>query len=409
MSRHAPLLVLLAVPALLPFGRASELPLLIGAVLGLVWLWQGRIAIGAPAVRLAGLLFLGYWLPQLLSAFDAVAPRKAWIEVAADLRYLPFLLFAIGTLDSAERVRRAVLGSAAIVAVWLLDALVQALTGWSLGGPAEADRLSGIFGADDLKLGNAVAVLSPLLLWPAWQARRWLAALALVAVLVVVLLAGARAGWISLAVAIVLLLWAALPHRQALLAFAAVTLLALLGAAASYQLSERFAARIDRSAAALAGDPAAIDHALSFRLPIWRAAGSMIVTHPVNGVGVRGFRYAYAEHAAADDRFIGFDGDRGAFHAHQWLLEVASETGLVGLSCWLLAIAAAVRGWRAADAAARRAAWPATVALVAMLFPLNTHYAVYSSVWGGLLFVLLALWIPAVAASYRAGPPTSDC
>lgn len=396
-ARWQPLL-LLAVLVLLPFGRTSELPLAIAAVVGLIWVAQSRVDWRAPASRCVLLVFGAYWLPQLLSAPDAVAPGKAWTEVAADLRYLPFLLFARVALQAADARRWLLGGAAGVVLLWTLDALLQAATGWSIGGPAEADRLSGIFGSDDLKLGGVLAVLSPLLLWPALDRGRGWALFAFVGVLTVLLLAGARAAWLMFALVALMLAWTRLPRRQAVLALIAATLLGGLLMIAGYHASERVAARLDRSAAALAGDEAALDHALSFRLPIWRAAWSMIEQHPFNGIGSRGFRHAYPQHAPADDRWQEFAPGQGAFHAHQWLLEVAAETGLLGLACWLLGIAVAVRSWWRADPLARTAATPLGVALVVMLFPLNTHYAVYSSVWGGLLIWLLAAWIPAICS-----------
>jgi O-antigen ligase len=163
--------------------------------------------------------------------------------------------------------------------------------------------------------------------------------------------------------------------------------------------SERFAERIERSAAALRGDADALDHALSYRLPIWRAAWSMIEAHPANGVGVRGFRYAYPEHVDADDRFLfeGERGEQGAYHAHQIVLEILSETGFIGLLCWLAALMLGLRALRASTAEARARAWPASLALLTLLFPLNTHYAVYSSFLSVLLFALLALWLGALS------------
>src|SRR5690606_32589910 len=65
-------MLLLAIPALLPLGRSAELPVLVGAIAGL-WLALRDPALrGQPAFRLATLLFLGYWLPQLVSAPDAL-------------------------------------------------------------------------------------------------------------------------------------------------------------------------------------------------------------------------------------------------------------------------------------------------------------------------------------------------
>ncbi len=395
--------LLLAPVALLPFGRAAEAAIALAALAGVVLALRGRIDWRSPAVRLASLCFLAYWLPELVSAADAVNPHRAWREAAVDLRYLPFLWFACHALKNGGPRRAANLGVAAIAALWLADALLQAGTGWSLGGPPFEDRLSGIFGADDLKLGGVLAVLSPFLLLPALGRSRWLAAMVAVALIVVVLLAGARAAWVTLGLTLLLSLWRHVGGRKrGVLVLLAVALAGVAIGTVSYYGSERFAARIERSVAAFEGAEG-LDHALSFRLPIWSAALHMIREHPFNGVGVRGFRDAYAEVAPPGDRWLGFDGEAGAFHAHQWVLEVAAETGAFGLVCWVWAILLGWRIWR--DAGPRRAeAAAAGLALVALLFPLNTHYAMYSSAWGGLLFCLLALWLPAIAPATRPAP-----
>lgn len=391
--------LLLAVPALLPFGGAAELPLLLGALLGLIAALRGRIDLRAPSTRLALLMFAAYWLPELLSAYDAVAPRKSWTEVGTDLRFLPFLLFATHHLRDARRVRLAGTGIALLLAFWCADALVQAATGWSLGGGAESDRLSGIFGDDNLKLGGVIATLAPFGLLLAWEHGGARAALlAFVVVLAVVLLAGARAAWVSLALVTAWVLWRQLGARQGAYALLGVMGLALGAGVVTNALSPRFAERIDRTATALGGDVTEFNYALAGRLPIWRTALAMSAAHPINGVGVRGFRYAYPEFAAANDPWVDRARGQGALHAHQLVLELLSETGAFGLLCWLAGAGFAWRAWFRADATARaRAAAPA-YALAAMLFPFNTHYAVYSTFWSLLLFTLLALWMSALHA-----------
>lgn len=424
-SRDARVWLLIAIVALLPFGAAPELPILIAALWTLASLrhldWR------AGATRMALLVFAAYWLPELLSAFDSLDARKSWLEVAADLRFALLLLFATSALRDAARLRFAGRAVAVIVALWCVDALVQAATGFGLGGPAEADRLSGIFGDDNLKLGGVVAVLSPFVLWwacpprgLAWlqggeeaapvsfassvrqrRLRCWRALLATALVLAVVLLAGARAAWIMLAIALASVAWRRLGARRGTLALAALSVAGVLAVVAANARSPRFAERLDRTAAALRGDPEALDYALSFRLPIWRTALAMSVAHPFNGIGVRAFHEAYAAYAAPDDHWLQPANGTGAFHAHQWVLEVLSETGALGLSCWIVGLAVAWRAWRHATAAARERAAAPAYALAAMLFPLNTHYAVYSTFWSTLLFALLALWIAALHAPSR--------
>jgi O-antigen ligase len=397
--------LLLALAALLPFGVASELPLLLLALAGTVEALRRRIGFDAPAVRLAALFFLVYWLPELGSAIDSVMPRKSWTEVAADLRFLPMLWLVADTRLEPRAWRRFELGLAALLGFWLLDALLQAATGWSLGGADRGDRLSGIFGDEQLKLGGVVAALSPFLLLPAAR-RAGLRGLllAFLPLLVVVLLAGARAAWVTLALALAQVLWQQWGARRGTALLALLLGAGVLAGALANSSSPRFAERVERTAAALSGDPAALDHALAGRLPIWRTALAMAAAHPVNGVGVRGFRHAYARYAAPDDPWVDPRSGVGALHAHHWLLEVASETGLFGMLCWLLGIAAAWRAWRLTTAAPRARAAPAAIALVATLFPLNTHYAVYSSFWSLLLFLLLASAIAASRAQDQSPP-----
>jgi len=291
---------------------------------------------------------------------------------------------------------------ALLLAIWCLDALLQAATGWSLGGASRADRLSGIFGDDNLKLGGVIATLAPfgmLAAWQRWRARG--ALLAFVPILAVVLLAGARAAWIVLLVATALLLWRQLGARRGALAMGACVLLGLGAGIVADALSPRFAERVERTVTAFAGQPDALDHALAGRVPIFRTALVMSAAHPFNGVGVRAFRHAYPDFAAPGDPWVDPASRQGAAHAHHWLLEVLSETGAVGLSCWLAGIALAWRALRSATPAQREPAAPAGLALVATLFPLNTHYAVYSSFWAVLLFVLLALWLAALRSASR--------
>ena len=123
----------------------------------------------------------------------------------------------------------------------------------------------------------------------------------------------------------------------------------------------------------------------------------MAADHPVNGVGVRGFRDAYAHYAAPDDFWLSH-GQPGALHAHQVVLEILSETGTIGLLLWLMGAALAWRAWRWSLPAARRRAAVPGLALLVTAFPLNTSLAFYSTFWGGVFLLLLALFAGALFA-----------
>jgi O-antigen ligase len=388
-------LCLWAVLFLLPFGRAAELPILIAALYALPRLVREPHLLWSGPHRLAVLAFLAYWLPELVSAFDSIAPRKSWLEVAADLRFLPFAIFVVDVVAVAPVRRQLLWWTALLVAFWIFDALAQSAFGVGFGGALEGDRVSGIFGDANLKLGPVLAVLAPIALLAALDryGRRF-AFLLWVLAAIAVLLAGARGGWISFGVATIAMVWrvTANPRKFAfgLLVIAASTAaLAGLG----YVASERFAARVDRTLAAFDGSRGGLESALSYRASIWTTALQMSMAHPFNGVGVRAFRHDYLEHAASDDQWLAMHPGEGAYHAHQWLLEVASETGAFGLACWFALLIVLVRHWRALSRHERHEAAPYSIAVLAMLFPLNTHFAFYSSFWSNLYFWLLLVWI----------------
>lgn len=416
--RWAPWWVL-AFVVLWPAPGIAEGVLVLGALAAIIKLLVSRFRGGTallsgPAWALTSVLFFAYWLPQLFSAVDAVDARHAFYKAATGLRYLPFLWLAAAAVADA-RGRRITFGGLAVIAgVWTLDALAQAVSGtsplfWGLDALKQAiehkpmcsaeeiaavDRLGGVLGPCNLKLGIVLASLSPFVLYAA--GRRfgnigWIVAAGLVGS--VVLLAGARASWLTYALVLVFSGWRLLGWKKlaGVFAFGAVLMVALTFTVP--QMRER----IQRTTQALTADEAGMDSALSGRGRIWGAAVCMVREHPINGVGARGFR----------DAFPGCDPEPGeipawgsgpALHAHQIVLEILSETGALGLLLWLAGVALAWRAWRYAPEPARDRARPAMLALAVTVFPFNTHLAFYSTFWGGLTLLLAALYAGSLLA-----------
>ncbi|MDR3386304.1 MAG: O-antigen ligase family protein [Rudaea sp.] len=391
---------------LLPIGRSAEAPIATGAVAGLVFAWRGRATLWSNrGVRLGAALFACYWLPALISAPGAVAAEKSWSTVAVLLRFFPFLLFASLSLRDATLWLRITAAVAMIVVLWVLDAWVQIFTGYSLAGAADAGRLSGIFGAGNLKLGPVLAVLSPFVLAAARARFGWRGlVVAFVFLLMPILLAGSRAAWLMYGLVGLAFLWQETrrPLRFAAWSAAAACLVAAAAIVALHD-SSAFAARVQRSLLALQGSQQALDEAGAGRVRIWNTALHMAAAHPVTGVGVRGFRYAYAAFAQPGDAFVDTETGEGAAHAHQIALEVLTETGIIGLLFWLAGAFLAIRAWRRANVATRERALAPGLALAAMCFPLNTHLAFYSAWWGLLFWWLLALYCAAFAVEREDG------
>ncbi|KRG74387.1 membrane protein [Stenotrophomonas chelatiphaga] len=425
-GRWAPWVVL-AFVALWPLPGIAEGVLALGAIYAAVRMvtrrLQGQPRLLSPAAwALTSILFLGYWLPQALSALDAVDPSAAWTKTAAGLRYLPFMWLVAIAVATPRRRALTLGGLALITAAWTVDALVQALAGtspwfWSLDqlkqlasqrplcSPEEAalaDRLSGALGPCNLKFGQVLASLSAFLLLPAatrFGRTGWM--VATMAVGVVLLLAGSRASWITFALVVAYSGWRLFGGRQLLL-LAVFGLVVAAGLAYSVpQLRDR----VVRTAQAWEGNDDGVEQALSGRGRIWSAAGCMIQAHPINGVGARGFRDAYPDCDPAAGS-TGVWGAGPALHAHQIVLEILAETGVIGLLLWLAAAAQAWRAWRFAPPAARDRARPAMLALAVTVFPLNTHLAFHSTFWGGVTVLLAALFAGSLLA--RDEPGSND-
>ena len=412
----------IAYVALLPLPGIAESVLVLGALftvlrLLLLRLKKGagiRSLLGVPALALTSVLFCAYWLPQLGSALGAEDAGKVWGKVGGGLRYLPFMWLVAIAVATPQRRRVTFGGLALVTGVWAFDALLQAFAGtsplfwgldqlkWLLSGhglcspqeAAMADRLAGIFGPCNLKFGQVLASLSPFLLffvglrWGRWS---WVLAAAVVGVVLVY--AGSRASLITYGLVLLVSGWRLLGGKWLLLLILAGVIGVAAVAAGSSQVRERF----ERTAMAFGDGAHGINEALSGRAQIWAAALCMVREHPINGVGARGFREAYP-HCNPDASQAPVWGDGPALHAHQIVLEILAETGLLGLLLWIAGAAMALRAWIYSGPEARERARPAAVALGVTVFPFNTHLAFYSAFWGGLTVMLAALYAGALLA-----------
>ena len=277
--RWAPAWVLTFV-ALWPAKGIAEGVMVLGALTAIVLLLLGRFRGGSrllsgPAWALTSVLFFAYWFPQLISSFDAIDRGRALRESLVDLRYLPFLWLAASAVANARGRHITFSGLAIIVSVWTLDALLQVASGtsplfWGVNqlkqlisghGMCDAaetaalDRLSGMLGPCNLKLGVVLASLAPFALFAA--ARRlgalgW--SLMAAAVGVVVLLAGARAAWLTYGLVLVFSGWRLLGWKKLLgvFAFGAFSLVLLS------VVSPQFHERIERTTQALTADESGV-------------------------------------------------------------------------------------------------------------------------------------------------------
>ena len=394
---------LAAFPLLLPFARLSELGIFLCLVAAL-WRWRHwRSALAERATAAVISAWALVSLAAVISSIDAWAAKESWNTSVAMLRFAALPLAA--AMLNARQLRYLTHLLAAIAAIWAFDAVCQASFGISLGGVSNTYRISGIFGDDNLKLGLVLPLLAPMLLMLSERKATWCIA-AWILLAASILMAGARAGWVMFAVLSVCWCFRLSGNRwrrTGLYLGLATTALSLLGAML-YLSTDRFSERIDRTVQAFNGAGGkGLDYALAGRLPIWQTAVRMSNAHPVNGVGVRGFRFAYPNFAAPGDRWVRESVDKhstpiktGATHPHQLFLELSSETGLIGVALWLTAAGLLLRAYRHSSTAVRVQAWPYVMAVFVLIFPFNTHTALYSSFWASVLWWLLALMAAAL-------------
>lgn len=392
--------------ALLPFGRLAEIPL---SAFALCLPFLARSAVHRQRIRQVGIIvvpiFLCFWIPMVASSIDSYLPQKSWVSSLAALRFLAAVL-SMSVLLHADSARwRVIRWTSFLLVFWAVDGFVQLIFGNDLFGIAmNPDRLNALFVQKYQFYGPTLAMLSPLLLeharrhWPAWA---WVAAFTLM--LGAVLIAGMRAGWLIMGLVLAVYLWLMFRRenrelRKASLSIPVLVVTAIIG---SYLVSPLFQARLDQSLTITQGTQAAVSAASNLRMPIFNTSLIMYKEHPVNGVGVRAFPVAYMEYAADDDVHIQNSGGKsGATHAHNLVLEVMADTGSIGLLGMIAGFVLVLRFWRQMTPTRRNEAFPFALALALVLFPLNSHFALYGTYMSSLIWILFGLW----AASIETKP-----
>jgi len=388
--------------ALLPFSRLSEVPLSAFAISFFVLLRSAdNRALLRSSARFVLPLFLCYWVPILLSSFDSMDPQRSWQSTFASLRFLTAALAMSVLLRAPSDRERVLRWTAWLLLFWAVDGFVQLFLGRDLFGIAmHPDRLNALFVKKYQFFGPTLAMLSPLVLeharrnWPSWG---W--ALAFTLLLGAVMIAGMRAGWLTMAVVLgtYMVLMLKRENRELRRSVLTIPVLVVIVIAGSYLASPLFQQRLDVTRAFTTGTEAVRDASSMERIPIFTNALRMYRAHPINGVGVRAYPVAYMEFADPDDIIIKKSGGvSGATHAHNVILEVMSDTGSIGLAGLALALVFVIAYRRKTSPSERWEAFPFALAVILILFPLNSHFAIYGTYTSSLIWFLIGLWAAAL-------------
>ncbi len=384
-QRHI-LILLVGVIFLLPFGRLSELPILIlalGGAFKLVVTWSDIQQ--QSWFKPFSAVFFAYFLLAVISSFDSYWPDKSWLISLGSLRFYLAGIFVLYTAD-VKTMSKVMSLVTVIVVIWGLDACLQSLIGFNLLGQASyPGRLTGVF-SDNVKLGPVLALLLPIVLIQLCGQKvhwRWLIT---ALVIVVILLSGTRSAWLMMLFVLLVFWWHHVKGRRWLL-LVKTGILVVMVAFTLWMSSQAFQQRIDRTLGLFQGDIEAIDYALADRLPIWKTALNMYQDHPINGVGARAFRVVYSEYAEAGDVWVA--GEGSGLHAHHWVLEVLAETGTIGLLLMFGLMVIVITQVR--NGFTQKHVWPYATALMAAMLPVVSLYSLFSSFWSICLWWLLIM------------------
>jgi O-antigen ligase len=293
-----------------------------------------------------------YGLIGFASMLYAASPQRVEIALSDYIKDAAIAIIVVVLLQRGPPLRRVIWALLAAGIFMGTLSVLQYLTGsfennfWGFAqaewmqivGDTNGYRLSGPVG-DPNFYAQTMIVLVPLALERMLNERGWmlrlLAAWALLASILTVIFTFSRGGFIALAVVLVAML-IMIPRRTAYLPFlliAGVVLLAVLPSG----YGERIFTLQDVLAAGDTGLRTE-DYALRGRVSENLTAWMMFREHPILGVGWSNFPLLYQEYAQR----IGLAPEAEERAAHNLYLEVAAESGLVGLAVfgvllWVLA------------------------------------------------------------------------
>lgn len=393
--RKAGWLLVVSFVLVLPFRHLFELPMLLMALMGLWLLFsQPRAVVTAPVIKPLLVMSACIWVPMLASLPDAVNFSRAAETTLVFLRFplaAIFAGFALQTMASRRRLLWTLWLALSFSAVCVV---FQALLEHWFKLP---DGLAGVenFFSSLRGLGFVMAVLSPVYfywMWRVGQKWRW-AWLMLPVYLVDIFLSEKRVAWIMLAVGMIF--WAIQLIRVEKVQWRWKPLMALvlscgLAIAAAMQLPALHA-RVEQTAGLFSGNYGQANAATSLRLPIWKVAVRVAQDHWINGIGPRGFRYIYPQYGGKDDPFLATNPDLGPNHPHQLFLEIATETGLIGVIGYFAALVYWLRLILVAAREKKSRALPLMGAVLVAIMPINAHMAFYASFWSCITWWLIML------------------
>jgi len=346
-----------------------------------------------PQVRQFTILFLCIWIPMLASLADAEFFNRSF---STTMRFLAYLLAAIAIITFARKQasQKLLLACYFILLFLSLDGLLQWVTGTNIVGhpPYRDQRVVGMFYPEPA-LSLFLATFSVLFFEAVrqLQAKYKFAWLSIIPLVMVIILGASRSAWMLFALSIGIYCLYFLRCQTQIqwkkIAIRGITI-AVISIVAALQ-SDYIQQRADLASGLFSGDYEQMNTATSARLPLWKTAVAMTESHWINGVGPRAFTLSYDQHSDKDNYWHGIH----IGQPHLYLLEISSETGLIGLfgyACFLVLLLRML--WKQSKSGFHRAIPWGMAAFVAS-FPLNSTIPLFGYFGAQMLWFPLTLFV----------------
>ena len=353
-------------------------------VVSLLTLITNREAIlSTPGMKKAAMLFACIALPGLISLLFSVNLDRG---ISAVFRFAAYALAAwvVLSVKIEEGDAKRIMSFLGILLVaWAVDGFVQLLTGVSLlGDPLVELGEEGaiVTGSLQLGYGATLAILSPFFLEALRRAGGMGVGILSLPVYAAIVMSGHQSS--AVLALIGLAGWAMLALRNkevgAKRQVTGFVISAIIGLLLGVYLSV-----VTGQVSTLAEAPARYQSFL-YQSQLWELSWQAFMDHWLTGVGMRGFgTYALATDAST------IPGLAETWHSHLTILEVISETGLVGLIGYGLLLRWL---WGYVQDERMHVAVAGLTALLAV-FPLGTAVGMYSYIGGNLIFLTFTLLI----------------
>ena len=365
-----------------------------------------------------GLLLLYLLIPSLLSIPTSLAPSKSWGEIASVVFVGLADMGVLCVLRRQQDHHWLQTGLVIVIAAWIGDGLLQALTGADVFGitPKAEGMINGPFTTNGI-FGIIVAALTPLVLWEPLKQRPPWAITLMSGIVATMILSGQHNNLLLLAFGLIAL--SSLRSRRTRLIGAAALIAMVIAvypfAPTLQQRSNQMISSGREMATSLQGlrdDPVdtksferlfdSLNHFTSNRAFLIDVGLKMIHDRPLTGVGINAFRPAYPLYAQLTPH-----GHRDKpTHAHNIYLELTAKTGLIGLSGLLFAIGLGWRWFALVCQERQRMAPPHAATLLVMLFPLTTHTVLFAAFYFTLAIMILGSFLAALFIPEAINSPT---